>query len=362
MSINRFQNTSNYAQENKDNDDISEYSNNIREIPAFIPDFMDSPIHAAINSLLKEQLNIKYKVKHKESMLQKLENHVISATAPRDLTFKFGGFKQYPNSIPVEIRQDVNNREMAILNDSVRRLLEERINVLKEDLINTKNSLYTQDNQWIIALQDRLPVIRSDVRLVSRANQLLQAALVTMQLKERLRAERAVPTPIPARDSTNQGMAVDATSDSIASLTAAVSELQLQMKSLTNHRTRSKNEYGSGSASIDQRRNHAAPRRSTSHRSRSRSRTRQSNTSTPHTGDHTPRSRYRHRPHTAQYHAERGTQRTPLKQRSGTPQRQHRTTRSRSTGRTPPRNSRPPARDPGKDRRRVPYEHRTRRK
>lgn len=326
---------------------------NNQPLPTSIaPDFLDAPIKSAIEILFKQQKNTKSLVTRKELTLTKLQQHVIAGTVPSDLNFRYGGYSQYPNTVPPTTKQEAITTEIALYNDFIRKALEVRIKVIGDDLTTTRSSLYSEDQHWIEALHKQLPVLRSDPRLLNRANNLLLAALVTRQLEESTRTARSEPVPAPA-PATN--MAVDATTDTMDSLTKAVAALQAQMKSLSHNPKRSKNVSGSGSASTEPRRNRAAQGRSDSQRTRSNSRTRP-------TTDHRKNPRSRSQSRAPSRREERAAPRhTPSRRHSGTPQKQRRTQNSRNKGRSPSRNSRSPDRKRDDGRRRAPSEPRYKR-
>lgn len=359
MSCNGFQ----PEQEQKHDDEFSEHSQNVHSIRTQNPEFMDGPIHAAIDFIFKKQRKIEQQIIRKEATIAKTEQHIIASTVPRDLNFKFSGYKQFPLSISEEAKAAVNTRAISLFKDTLRLILEERLQVLKEDLVQTKTTLCTTDQHWIAALHMQLPVLYEEPRLSARANQLLQAALVSKQLQESIRAERKAHAPQPVQPA-NTSMAIDSTAESINSLTAALQKLQRQVDSISHHPNRLKNGFGSGFASTDHRRNHAARGRSTSQITQSRSRTprRRRSTSRPrrHSHDNTAPPRRDSTP------ARRSsdTRRTPQRSRSG--QTQHRATAhtppSRSTARSRSPDSRPRAPNQGNERRHGSYSQHRRRK
>lgn len=357
-----FHNPSAYAEENKNNDDeILSYAEPPNRGDQHLP--MDDPILVAIDALLKKQKHIKTQVSRKEALISKLQQHIIASTVPTDLKFRFEGYKQYPHSIPENLRQEANIKEINIIKEAQQKLLEERITLLSADRDNTKSMLCIEEIDWIHALHAQLPVIRSNARLITRANQLLQAALVSSQLQEQLIAERAAQKPGQVRTPAQAPMSVDAATGNIATLNAKVMALEKQIQSLTIKPNRAKNVSGSGSGSTDRQRNHAAQRRSASQQPRSRSRTRHHfNGREQHPRSHSRNSVASNTTRRAPPRTGQGNYRTSQRERSGTLPAQRRTHSSRSPSRSRVGRSRTPVGNRAEERRRAPFGQRNRRK
>jgi hypothetical protein len=102
---------------------------------------LDVPIRRWVDSYVGDAINLKNKLKRKEELIKKLEKNKENAIFPPDITFKFKGYTQYPQSIGEEETEALNLRELEVISKAQQQLLQIRLDALKKDAKKIKENV-----------------------------------------------------------------------------------------------------------------------------------------------------------------------------------------------------------------------------
>jgi len=186
------------------------------------------------------QLKIKQKIAKQEKTVAKWKSDLELGKLPSDLSFKFEGYKQFPQTVSKDTIAEAQLRETDLLKTTQIAIVQSRIKVLEDSITALQAQLITDNNRmefWATILQAQLPAEWINEQICTYAMNLIAKLTSVSQYDDHKRAMQIAANAANADSTTTTAAAAQMDDqpapDPMAQMQTRLEQLADQLNKLT---------------------------------------------------------------------------------------------------------------------------------